>query len=172
MNNLSSNSRSERSAAVAACWAGVVGIDSYGEAPLRIGLAQSFFRHEVRLAKDINHPEETFSVFHTIAKVKWYMNHPQGSYIHPLIKICATTFDSETSASFIPVSRIAGRVATTKCKLQFDYGEDTVLVTVPLLKTVLSNTLSIRYLQDRLCNCICAIFLHICVISIISCPIS
>ena len=73
------------------------------------------------------------------------MNHPQGSYIHPLIKICATTFDSETSASFIPVSRIAGRVATAKFKLQFDYGEDTtVLVTVPLLKTVLSiYTLSI-----------------------------
>ena len=40
---LSSNSRSERSATVAACWAGDVGINSYGEAPLRIGLAQSFF---------------------------------------------------------------------------------------------------------------------------------
>lgn len=115
----------------------MVGIDCYGEAPLKIGIVESFFRHQITLVKDTDHPGDTQSIFHTIARVKWYMNHPRESFIHPLIKICATTFDSESDASFIPVSRIAGRVATARSKLQFDYGEDTVLVAIPLLKAVL-----------------------------------
>ena len=132
---LSCSSRSKRSPAITACWPGVVGIDRYGEAPLRIGVALSFFRHEVAL---VNGPDAASTTFHTIAKVKWYTDHPRGSTFHPLIKVCATTFDSESNASFIPVSRIAGHVATAKSNVQFDYGEDIVLIAVPLLKTVLS----------------------------------
>jgi len=131
---LSCNSRSERSPAIVACWAGVVGIDHHGEAPVRIGVALSFFKHDIVLGNDIHHPEQASSIFHTFARVRWFSDHPRGSYIHPLVKVCATTFDSESDASFIPVSRIAGRVATAKSKLQFDYGEDTVLIAVPLLK--------------------------------------
>ena len=33
---------------------------------------------------------------------------------------------------------LQGRVATAKSSVQFDYGEDIVLIAVPLLKTVLS----------------------------------
>ena len=102
---LSCSSRSKRSPAITACWPGVVGIGRYGEAPLRIGVALSFFRHEVAL---VNGPDAASTTFHTIAKVKWYTDHPRGSTFHPLIKVCATTFDSESNASFILVSRIAG----------------------------------------------------------------
>ena len=134
---LSVNSRSERSTAIVACWAGVSGIDHRGEAPLKIGEVVSFFRHEISLGNSTDNPSETSRISHTVARVKWYMNHPFETHIHPLIKLCATTFDSESDALFIPVSRIAGHVATAKSNIQFEYGKDTVIITVPLLKTVI-----------------------------------
>lgn len=133
---LSINSRSGRSTAIVACWAGVSRIDKRGEAPPKIGEIQSFFRHEISLAND--NSSEALKTFHTIARVKWYMDHHLGAHIHPTVKLCATVFESHSNATFIPVSRIAGRVATAKSNLQFDYGEDTVLITVPLLKSALS----------------------------------
>ena len=90
------------------------------------------------MAKNLDNPEERMVVPHIIAKVKWYMNHPQASFIHPLIKVCATVFDGDSPASFIPVSRIGGRVAIAKSTLQFEYGEDVVIIAVPLLKTDIS----------------------------------
>ena len=65
---------------------------------------------------------------------KWYMDHPCRDFIHTHVIICATTFDQDSPESFLPVNRIAGKVAIARTKLTFDYGEDTVIVAIPLLK--------------------------------------
>ena len=63
------------------------------------------------------------------------MDHPRRDFIHPSVVVCATTCDS-ASVEFIPVSRIAGRAAIVKTSFRFDYGEDSVVIAVPLLKRV------------------------------------
>ena len=47
---ISCYSSSQRSCAIAAKWCGVVGINSDGEAPLRIGQIISFIEHEITLS--------------------------------------------------------------------------------------------------------------------------
>ena len=122
---ISSNSRSQRSPAIVAHWPNISGIDPHGNAPLRIGLAVSYFRHQITLSRDPLNQNDVSTVFHAIARVKWYMDHPHCDFIHPSIIICATTninFDSVSEANFIPISRIAGRAADAKRKFMFDYG--------------------------------------------------
>lgn len=46
--------------------------------------------------------------------------------------MCLT--QTHAASLFIPVSRIAARCAVTKTSIQFDYGEDSVIVAVPQLK--------------------------------------
>ena len=127
---ISSRSRSEKSYAIAAHWPNVVGIDSQGEAPLRIAKCESFIQHTL--------PGTTpsgGSVTHVLARVQWYDDHPRRNYLHSSITLCSTVFDSESSACFIPVSRIMCRCAISEpTELQFDYGIDNVHVVIPLLK--------------------------------------
>lgn len=107
----------------------VTGIDANGEAPVRVGIVRSYFRHQI-IRAGVSKP-----VSHIIARVKWYMDHPRRDYINPQVIICATTFDPDSPASFVPVNRIAGRVAIARTKLKFDYGEDAVTIAIPQLKT-------------------------------------
>ena len=88
---ISSNSRSQRSPAIVAHWPNISGIDPHGNAPLRIGLAVSYFRHQITLSRDPLNQNDVSTVFHAIARVKWYMDHPHCDFIHPSIIICATT---------------------------------------------------------------------------------
>ena len=46
---LSSKSRSQRSNAIVAHWLNISGIDTSGEAPLRVGIVSYFLRHELKL---------------------------------------------------------------------------------------------------------------------------
>ena len=63
------------------------------------------------------------------------MDHPRRDCFHPSIVVCATVFDAESPACYMPVSRIAGRCAIAPT-IGFDYGEDNVIFAVPLLKGI------------------------------------
>ena len=125
-------SLSKRSSTIAAKWAGVLSVDPRGEAPMRVGQVHSYIEHNITLIKD----NKASSLPHVLARVSWYMEHPQRDYLHSTIIICSNTFDSSTSASFIPVNRIAGRCAIATVVMKFRYGEDRVNIVVPLLKNV------------------------------------
>ena len=131
---ISAKSNSQKSSAIVAHWAGISGIDRSGEAPLRVGQVIYYFRHTVELFQNPI-SRESSAIRHIIARVKWYMDHPQREKLHPPTIICAATFDPDSSACFIPVSRIAGRAAIAKTMFKFDYGEDYIAVAMPLLKT-------------------------------------
>ena len=72
---------------------------------------------------------------HILARVNWYQDHHRKlSQISQGISLSATVFDSYTSASFIPVSRIISRCAIRDCFQGFDFGPDHVKVVIPLKK--------------------------------------
>lgn len=135
---LCENSLSKRSSTIAAKWPGVLCVDPSGEAPLRVAQVHAYIEHNVVLNKN----GETTSLPHVLAKVSWYMDHPKRDHLRSTVTICSTTFDSVTSASFLPVARIAGRCAIAKSVLKFDYGEDTVNIIVPLSKNIPLSSLS------------------------------
>jgi len=133
---ISTGSRSQRSPAIAAHWPGVLNVDTRGEAPLRIGIVTCFIRHDISCIRDPLKPQSSSTLSHILAHIKWYMDHPRRDFFHPSIVVCATVFDAESPACYMPVSRIAGRCATAPATIGFDYGEDNVIVAVPLLKGI------------------------------------
>ena len=133
MEYISTKARSQKSCAIAARWPGVVGIDSRGEAPLRIGQVTSFIEHTLTFIS--NSETDSYSKTHILARVQWYCDHPRRNYLHSSTILCSTVFDHESCAYFIPVSRIMCPCAiSSTVSLQFDYGTDNVLVAIPLRK--------------------------------------
>ena len=131
---ITTQSRSQRSAAVVAHWPGVLGIDNLGEAPVRIGMISSFICHSVTVKTNMSEPT---LVRHVLARVNWFHDHPRRDYFHPSVILCANTFECVGPASFIPASRIIARCALAQdCWCKFDYGDDKVCIAVPLLKKV------------------------------------
>ena len=127
---ISAKARSQRSSTIAAYWPNVLGIDTQGEAPLRIAQVESFIQHTLPETAD------TVSKTHILAKVQWYGDHPRRNSFHSSITLCSTVFDGESSACYIPVSRIMCRCAlSSPVTMQFDYGVDNVLVAIPLIKS-------------------------------------
>ena len=127
---ISTGSRSNKSSTVAAHWPGVLNIDPLGEAPLRVGVVTFFFRHTIRIVKN----SATKTISHILAHVNWYMDHPRRNILHPSTIISSTVFDRDSPASYIPVNRIAARCANAETTWRFDYGQDNVIISVPLLK--------------------------------------
>ena len=126
---ISSQSRSQKSAVIAARWPGVIGIDKRGEASIRIGLVSTFIQHNINFLTS----ELSSTRTHILARVQWYGDHPRRSHLHSSIVITSTVFDSDSCASFIPISRIMGQCAiSSPLSLKFDYGVDSVLVAIPL----------------------------------------
>lgn len=111
-------------------------IDTHGEAPLRIGIVTCFIRHEISCIWDPLKPQSSSTLSHILAHIKWYMDHPRRDCFHPSIVVCATVFDVESPACYMPVSRIAGRCAIAPATIGFDYGENNVIFAVPLLKGI------------------------------------
>ena len=134
---LSLQSRSKRSPTIVAHWPNrnTGGIDNSGQLPLRVGTILSFFTHDVTfiLADKAN------STIHCLARVQWLQEHPRRNFFHPSIIVSSTLYDCLSPASFLPVSRIAGRCAMrTNFKYTFDYGEDNICLSIPLYKRLLT----------------------------------
>ena len=132
---ISTKARSMRSAAVIAHWATSTGISHGGDCQIRPGLVLSFIRHKTTVRKLNCAADKTYS--HVLARVHWFQNHSRRDTYIPTLIVTSTLFDPESSATFIPISRIAGRCAYSKATVSFDYGEDTVNLCVPLHTAVL-----------------------------------
>ena len=132
---VSSKARSMRSTAVVAHWATLTGINHSKDCQLRPGLVQSFNRHKTTVRRLNSSNDDTYS--HILARVRWFQDHPCRDTHIPTLIVTSTLFDPENSATFIPVSRIAGRCAYSKAVVLFDYGEDVVNICVPLHAAVL-----------------------------------
>lgn len=130
---VSRKSRSKRSAGIVAHWATSTGIDQHDNCSFRPGIVTSFMKHRVKIST----PNETVTKAHILCRVQWLQQHPcEDTYIPSLI-VTSMLFDPTSSASFMPICRIAGRCAIAKTVASFDYGEDNVCVCVPLFKQVL-----------------------------------
>jgi hypothetical protein len=130
---VSIGSRSTKSSSIAAHWPGVLNIDPYGEAPLRVGVVSFFFRHTLSITNPSTKKEV---VTHVLAHVNWYMDHPRRNFLHPSVIISSAVFDCNSPACYIPVNRMAARCAVAKTTFNFDYGENSVVISVPLLKHI------------------------------------
>jgi hypothetical protein len=126
---ISCQSRSQRSAVIAARWPGVIGIDKRGETAIRIGMVLSFIKHSINfLPSDLSSTQT-----HILARVQWYGDHPRRNHLHSPIVLTSTVFDSDSCASFLPVTRIMCQCAiSSPLSFQFDYGVDSVFVAIPL----------------------------------------
>lgn len=124
-----------RSASVIAHWVNSTGIGQSEDCQLRPRLIHSFIRHKTTVCRLNSCCSETYG--HILARVHWFQTHPRRHTHIPTLIITSTLLDVESSATFIPVSRIAGRCAYSKTVVTFDYGEDAVNVCVPLHAAVL-----------------------------------
>ena len=127
---VSVKSRSQRSAAIVAHWPSINGgIDTMGEGQCKVGLIESFIRHQIKMANSTKHTDTL------LARVKWLKDHPKRDYFHKSVIVCGILFQPESSSTFIPVSRIMGRCTTLKTDFQFEYGVDCVTIAIPTLYT-------------------------------------
>lgn len=108
-------------------------IDTMGEAPCRIGNVQSFVKHQITLET----AGSTQSIDTLLARIKWFENHPRRDHFHRSIIVCGTLFCGNSSATFIPVSRIMGRCTILKTRYQFDYGQDCITIAIPSVSTAM-----------------------------------
>ena len=70
---------------------------------------------------------------HILMYVRWYQNHPRSDWIDSSIILTSTVFENDSCACFMPISRVICQCAiSSPVTLQFDYGEDNVLIAVPL----------------------------------------
>ena len=131
---LSTKARSQRSAAIVAHWRNQTGIDLSGQTPVRVGIVNSFFRHDVHVRSG----STVTCKRNLLARVNWFENHPRQHQYIPSLMVTCTLYDRENCSNFIPVSRIAARCAIVpKMNVKFDYGEDSVCVCVPLYNGIL-----------------------------------
>ena len=79
-------------------------------------------------AADSNTTLELSQLPHALTNVHWYQDHPRKlCRFKNGILMAAALFDSPSSATFIPVSVV-------DCTIRLDYGEDHVIIAVPLRK--------------------------------------
>ena len=106
-------------------------IDTTGQQPNSIGIIRSIIQRSIPqgTSENISTP-----VDHVLAVVDWYESHPQRDYFGDSIIVASTISHQLTRASFIPVSRIIARCAYIETSYKFNYGEDRIMVCIPLLK--------------------------------------
>ena len=124
---VSLKSKGSQSSAVCANWAGVGGNFATDNSILCVGLVQYFIRHAIRLPVSAS---ESKRLEHIFARVSWYMPHPRESWFHHRTVVVSTDTNNCGPATFLPVSRIHCRCAMIKKTVKFDYGEDSVYVSV------------------------------------------
>lgn len=130
---LSLKSRSERSAVISARWVGNNGIDQTGNEPSHVGAIRSLFEHTISIIPQGTSERVPISLTHVLAKVVWYESHSERNHFGQSIIVASSVLHQLTRASFIPISRIKARCAYLQTNYTFAYGEDSVVICVPLL---------------------------------------
>ena len=90
----------------------------------RIGIVQFYFVHNVELTQGI--------MKYVIAYVNWFKPHPDHMIFGPPIEVWFDSYLPLSDESFIPVANIFHPVAFVKDKVCTRYGNETVVITVPL----------------------------------------
>ena len=121
---VSSKSKGNYSSAVCANWAGVGGSLATNISVLRVGLIQYFIRHAIR------HPVSTKKTSHIFARVFWYKPHLRENWFHHRALVLSPDMNVCGPATFLPVARIHCRCAIVHKTVQFDYGEDNVIIAI------------------------------------------
>ena len=121
---VSSKSKGNYSSAVCANWAGVGGSLATNISVLRVGLIQYFIRHAIR------HPVSTKKTSHIFARVFWYKPHLRENWFHHRALVLSPDMNVCGPATFLPVARICCRCAIVHKTVQFDYGEDNVIIAI------------------------------------------
>lgn len=130
---ISLKSRSRKSAAIMAIWPGLTGSILERQCTtedVRVGVVEYFVSHTPSITGVPDQP-------HILAKVKWFQDHPRKDMLKNSIFLSATLFDSESEASFMPVSRIMSRCAMIRQTLQFDFGSDSVNIFMSLVRRIM-----------------------------------
>ena len=84
---ISAKSNSQKSFPIVAHWPGIYGTNQSGVASFRVGQVVSYFCHTLEFKDPIS---REFSTIHRIiARVEWYMDHPQRERLHPPTILCA-----------------------------------------------------------------------------------
>ena len=129
----SQKSKGSSSACISAFWADRAGSISTAADCIRIGLIQHFFLHNISIVSPSD-ATKRIKTSHIFAKVHWFKTHPRQSWLPPPLLVFSTDFDIPGPSSFIPLSRIRSRCAVAYDKLQFEFGEDYVVVVSPLTR--------------------------------------
>ena len=96
------------------------------------GIIQYFFKHTVTVQSSNG---ATLDLPYTFACVHWYKVHPHARFYFGLpIQVCLPSFEAESVAAFIPVSRIDSVcvVAELNYNLRTLNGKEKIVVVVPL----------------------------------------
>ena len=132
---ISDKTKGNYSPYISAYWAGQCGKIS-GE-NIRIGKVLYFLKHTIALqpaSLPLEHSVKRQMSCHLFAKVQWQSRHPRETWFPSPILIVDPHCDAFGPATFIPLSRIVSRCAVVSDKIEFDYGEDSVLIVTPLKK--------------------------------------
>ena len=113
----------------------------------RVGKIHYFVRHLVALdaAEEPLQRSKHFNTSHIFAKVQWHCQHPKESLLPSPILIVGADCEPSGPATFIPISRIMCRCAVVLDNVEFDFGEDSVLIVVPVKEKSVVEDNTIHY---------------------------
>ena len=124
---ISLKSKGSHSSAICAYWAGIRGNISLSNDYLRVGVVQYFFRHTISIPTSTT---QTKHVAHIFARIHWYRRHWKESWFHHRALVVQPDMDISGPATFLPISRVFSRCALISKTVQFDYGEDKVVIAI------------------------------------------
>ena len=102
------------------------------EAPFRVGKIGSFVEHDITVRTGVRGSV----LSHILVWVQRYTDHPHWDCIHSSVVICSFILDNDSSASFMPISRIMCCCALSfPQSFEFDFGLDWVVIAVPLVNS-------------------------------------
>ena len=128
---VSEKSKGSASCYIMARWAGSRGKISSNEG-FRVGKITHFIRHSIAIATSTD-AEKRRKTSHIFAKIQWHKQHPRESHLPTPLLVTDTQPDNDVGpATFIPLSRIHSRCAVVRTNFKFDFGQDSVLLAVPL----------------------------------------
>ena len=101
---------------------------------VRVGVIEYFMVHAMSIKSTTGDRQQQ----HLLARVAWFHDHPIDKFLLGNGTILsATVTDCTHSSSFMPVCRIISRCASLETTLQSAYGEDKVMIAVPVRKSFL-----------------------------------
>ena len=124
---ISVKSKESNSSAISAYWAGIRGNISFSNYYLRVGVVQYFFRHTISIPTSTT---QTKRVSHIFAHIHWYRRHCKELWFHHRALVVQPDMDISGPATFLLISRVFSHCALISKTVQFDYGEDKVVIAI------------------------------------------